>query len=157
MYLFNLVGASCLATSLPGTLQNQFSRLGSCPPPRTCRQTLWNCERSLIFDCVVKVTSRTHSSVQRVPKFTIASLSSSLCIGEIEIFLILKLSPSSLSTIINNNFDLLILPSLLWSNTLKAALTSSFKSQLPLKSQSQDQNHIISPLRISSSPIVLVC
>ena len=63
--------------------------------------------------------------------------------------LILESSSSSLSTIINNNPYLLILPSLLWSNTLKAALTSSFKSQLPLKSQSQDQNHIITALPVN--------
>ena len=40
MYLFNLVGASCLATSLPGTLQNQFSHLGSCPPPIYAMHTI---------------------------------------------------------------------------------------------------------------------
>ena len=125
----------------------------------------------LLFLTVVNAKSRTHSSVQRVPKFTIASLSSSLWIGKIVRksidlkFEILKskwpltAAPWAKSRFIFIHwwfchlhwqfFDLfivaylLILPSLLWSNTLKAALTSSFKSQLPLKSQSQDLNHLI--------------
>ena len=132
MYLFNLVGASCLATSLPGTLQNQFSRLGSCPPPRTCRQTLWNCERSKIFYGLVKVKSCTHSSVQRVPKFTIASLSSSLCNGKIKIFLILTMI---LTCWYFHHYCGQTLWRRLWHRP------SSRSS--PLKAQSQDQNHII--------------
>ena len=100
----------------------------------------------------------THSSVQRVPKLTIASLSSSLYLFLIYflyilyVFRIKKKQVFAFLYIEHRRCDivkkqckiqlfnthekiyhcLLMLPSLLWSNTLKAAFTSSFKSQLAL-------------------------